>query len=100
MTKYITPEQKEEFYKFGNSTIVVAIKVCIRTGARFGSEFAKLEKRHVVDHGDRMEWVFKAGEIKNNRKRVIRITDPEVIQIVRNHMRTDGPLFRNTSGTP
>jgi integrase len=97
---YITPEQEKEMYKHGNPTLVAAIKVCIRTGARFGSEFAKLEKRHVVDHGDKMEWVFKAGEIKNKRKRVIRINDSEIIQIIRDHMRSDGPLFRNATGTP
>ncbi|WP_145374909.1 tyrosine-type recombinase/integrase [Symmachiella dynata] len=99
---YITPEQEQAMYEHANPQLETAIRVCIRTGARFGSEFAKLTKEHIVDHGDRMEWVFKPSEIKNRRKRVIRITDPGVMEITRvcAEQFSQGPIFRNSVGTP
>ena len=75
---YITPKQEEAMLKYANRALRIAIKVCIRTGARYFSEFCKLTGRHVKDHGDRMEWVFQPQESKTKRLRTIRITDPEV----------------------
>jgi integrase len=77
-----------------------AIKVCIRTGARPGCEFAALTAQHIKDHGERMEWLFQAGEAKTKRLRVIRITDPEILAIVREQVakHPKGPIFRNTRG--
>lgn len=80
---YITPEQEKACYEHCRYPLATAIRVCIRTGARFGCEFAKLTTDHIHDHGARMEWVFKADESKTRRKRVVRITDKEIIEIVR-----------------
>ncbi|MCH7728442.1 MAG: hypothetical protein IH991_18480 [Planctomycetes bacterium] len=99
---YITPEQEGECYKYANPSLTIALKVCIRTGARPGLEFAKLEARHIVDHGDKMEWVFKKDEEKTRGKtRIIRITDPKILEIVREQMKRNpkGPIFRNAAGT-
>jgi integrase len=100
---YISPEQEEACYEYANPTLKTAIRVCIRTGARFGCEFAALTSNHVHDHGDRMEWVFKAGEIKNRRKRTIYITEPEIMEIVRKRIEAvprGTPIFRNSTDTP
>jgi integrase len=96
---YLTPAQEESLLKASSPAFALALKFCIRTGARFGCEFAALCGRHVKDHGDRMEWIFKADESKTKRQRIIRITDPEIIRVVRARM-NDGPIFRNESGTP
>jgi integrase len=99
---YITPEQEEACYKYASKPLATAIKVCIRTGARYGCEFAKLTKRHVefTEHG--MIWRFAAEESKTGRERIIRITAHEIIDIVqcqiKEHAR--GPIFRNMKGTP
>ena len=66
-----------------NPALGTAIKVCIRTGARPGCEFAKLTAKHVRDNGNRMEWVFRPEESKTHILRIIRITDPELLAIVR-----------------
>ncbi len=53
-----------------------------------------------------MEWVFKVDENKTGKQtrkpRVIRITDREIITIVRQQMAKypTGQLFRNTRGNP
>ncbi len=99
---YITPEQEKALLKHARPALRLAIKVCIRTGARFGTEFCTLTRKHVVDHGEKMEWKFKAHEVKTRRDRTIRITDPEIMQVVRDltgRYRT-GPLFRNSHGRP
>lgn len=99
---YLTPEQEEACYENCKPEAGLAIRVCIRTGARFGCEFAAVTAKHVVDHGDRMEWVFKSDESKTGRLRIIRITDPDIIAAVRRQMERypQGPLFRNSKGTP
>jgi integrase len=99
---YITPEQEAALCSAGNAAIAMAIKVCIRTGARPGCEFAKLTAAHVIDNGVRMEWVFRPDESKTGLLRTIRIIDPEIIGIVRQQMRMHptGPVFRNRAGTP
>lgn len=95
-TTYITPEQEVELLGAANAGLTMAIKVLIRTGARPGCEFAKLTAKHVKDHGERMEWIFQPIESKTKVLRVIRITDPEILGIVREQMARHprGPLFR------
>jgi hypothetical protein len=100
---YLTSEQVAALCKEANSALAIAIKVCIRTGARPGCEFGALTASHIKDHGDRMEWTFKADEGKQTqakRVRLIRITDPEIIRIAREHIKRypKGYLFRNTEG--
>ncbi|MBX3427598.1 MAG: hypothetical protein KF688_18100 [Pirellulales bacterium] len=99
---YITPEQEKALIAEANAALGEAIKVCIRTGARPGCEFAKLTAAHVRDQGKRMEWVFKSDESKTRNLRTIRITDPEIIKIVRKQAQRhrSGPIFRNAEGRP
>ncbi len=80
----------------------MAIKVCIRTGARPGCEFAKLTAAHIEDRDNRMSWTFKAEESKTKVLRIIRITDPEILEIVRQQIKRHrtGPIFRCAAGTP
>jgi integrase len=99
---YITPEQEKALCDAANSALALAIKVCIRTGARPGCEFAKLTAAHVRDHGERMEWIFKDEESKTRKLRTIRITDPEIIEVARKQAKQNrkGPIFRNTEDNP
>jgi integrase len=96
---YITPEQEtallESFPEFA-----LALKVLIRTGARPGCEFCALTAAHVKDHGERMEWIFQPGESKTGKLRTIRITDPEIMGLVRPLLKRKGPIFWNTQGEP
>jgi integrase len=99
---YITPEQEQAMYENCSSAFRIAIRVCIRTGARPGCEFGKLTAKHITDHGDRMEWTFPEEESKTKRERVIYVMDPEILQIVRQHIKKHprGPIFRNQRGEP
>ena len=97
---YITPEQETLFLEHANPALGIAIRVCIRTGARFGKEFIRLTKQHITDHGDRMEWKYKAGEAKIKKLRIIRITDPEIIEITRKQIIHNDPIFRSANGEP
>ena len=99
---YITAEQEEALLKNANRALRIAIKVCIRTGARYYSEFCKLTRRHVKDYGDRMEWVFQPNESKTGKLRTIRIMDPEILAIIREEMKrhSGGPIFRGLNGKP
>jgi hypothetical protein len=103
---YITPKQEAALVKHGRRALRIAIRVCIRTGARFGCEFCKLSHEHVKDHGDRMEWVFPPRQSKTGRQkrrpRIIRITDSEIIRITREEMKRHrtGPIFRQGDGAP
>lgn len=98
---YITPEQEAAMMHEASPAFTVAMKVCIRTGARPGREFASLQAKHVRDHGDRMEWVFKPKDSKTTTKqRTVRIIDPEIMLLVRERMANKGPLFRNQTGEP
>jgi len=99
---YITPEQEAELLGKANPTMTIALRVCIRTGARPGTEFAAVARKHIKEEGGRMQWTFKPGQIKNRRERSIFITDPEIIEIVREQVRKypRGPIFRNTRGEP
>lgn len=100
---YLTPEQEAAMLAIANPAFAMALKICIRTGARFGCEFAELTSQHVRDHKDRMEWVFKSEESKTKRLRTIRVTDPEIVATVRQRMQEmppGTPIFRNRTGTP
>lgn len=99
---YITPEQESALIAAANPALAIAIKVCIRTGARPGCEFARLTAQHVTDHGDKMEWTFQPNESKTKIRRIIRITDPEIIAIVRGQIEKHpkGPIFRQLKGQP
>ncbi len=99
---YIRPKQEEAILGTANWHFRQAVRVCIRTGARPGCEFAIVARRHITDHGNRMEWKFSAKESKTGKRRIIRITEPEIIEIVRTQMKKHrtGPIFRNTKGRP
>lgn len=99
---YITPDQEEALLADANPALKMALCVCIRTGARFGCEFIELTRSHVIDHGDRMEWRFKASESKTGKLRIIRITDTDIIRITRVQMEKhrSGPVFRAHAGDP
>lgn len=100
---YITPEQEAALCKAAGRETSVAIKVLIRTGARPGCEFAALTSRHVKDHGERMEWIFQPTESKTRRLRTLRITDPDIIAIVRERLAKTPkgePIFRAPHGEP
>ena len=99
---YITPEQEDACYQYANPALAQAIKVCIRTGARYGCEFSTLTKRHVQLTDKGMTWTFAPGESKTGKERIIRITDKEIIEIVKEQMSQyrRGPIFRNTKSTP
>lgn len=99
---YLTSEQEAACYEHANDQLAMAIKVCIRTGARYGCEFARLTAKHVSIDGDRMQWRFETHESKTRKVRLIRVTDPEIIGITRTQMRRypTGPIFRNTVGEP
>jgi hypothetical protein len=99
---YINPEQKKALTDHASPALATAIRVCIRTGARPGAEFCRLTRGHVNDLGDRMEWKFAWSESKTGKLRVIRITDPETIEITRKQMakHRTGPVVRSSSGQP
>ena len=96
---YLTPEQEQAMIRVSSPAFATALKVCIRTGARFGCEFAALQPRHVTDHRDRMEWKFNADESKTKRQRIIRITDGEVMAFVRAGLKNEY-VFLNQNGEP
>lgn len=106
-TTYLTPEQEQACYRFSKAAVATAIKVCIRTGARYGCEFAKLTAAHVTESEKGMEWRFSERESKTRKLRIIRIpanelAAKEVIEIVRQQIakHPTGPIFRNTQGKP
>jgi hypothetical protein len=101
---YLTPEQEDAIYKLAKPDLAIALKVCIRTGARPGCEFAKVTAKHVHLNGERMEWRFSKSESKTGKQtgrgRTIRITDLAVIQIVTDQIKKfpTGPIFRTSQG--
>ena len=96
---YLTPAQEKSLLNASSPAFALALKVCIRTVLASDANSLPSCGRHVKDHGDRMEWIFKADESKTKRQRIIRVTDAEIIATVRAHM-NDGPIFRNESGLP
>jgi integrase len=97
---YITPEQESALLADANDAIGMAIQVCIRTGSRPGCEFAKLTAAHVTDQGEKMVWTFQEDESKTKKLRIIRVTAPEILEIVRQQIAAhpSGAIFRNTRG--
>ena len=89
--------------KHANPALRMAIQVCIRTGLRYGVEFATLTKDQITDMGDRMEWRVTPKRTKTTQKyRIVRVKAPEIIAIARQQMEEfpTGPIFRNRNGKP
>lgn len=98
----LTPEQEAALAMRSRPEFATALRVCIRTGARPGVEFAALTSRHVAIRDGRMEWTFKPEESKTGIRRVLRIKDPEVIGLVERQLAEHriGTVFRNSRGLP
>lgn len=102
---YFTPEQEAAMYEEANEALAMAIRVCIRTGARPLSEFGRLEARHVEEHKEGQLWRFPASEHKTGHMthadRVI-YTPREIETIVRGQIEKHprGPLFRGAKHGP
>jgi len=100
---YFTPEQEEAMYAEASPCLSMAIRVCIRTGARPLSEFGRLEARHVEEHQRGQLWRFPAEEHKTGHlthaDRVIYVP-AEIVGIVRQRIERHprGPLFRGANG--
>lgn len=94
---YITPEQEEAIYSLASGALATAIRVCIRTGARPGCEFAKLTDRHITYTDRGMEWRFQPSESKTGKLRIIRVTDPNIIELCK---AGKGVIFRSSDGNP
>jgi hypothetical protein len=77
---YITPEQEKALLSTAYPALATAIKICIRTWARPGCEFAKMTAAHITERGDRMEWTFRSTESKTRNLRIIRIIEPEILR--------------------
>jgi hypothetical protein len=58
---YFTPEVEQAMYEHSQSAFRLALKVCIRTGARYGAEFANLQARHVHETEFGQVWRFPPG---------------------------------------
>lgn len=99
---YITPEQEAALCNAASPALAQAIKVLIRTGMRPGVEFCAATARHVKDHGDRIEIVFQPHESKTKRLRVIYVTAPEMIAVIRKQaqLNPSGPIFTGPRGAP
>jgi hypothetical protein len=102
---YLSPEQEGALLKAARPAFKVALKVLIRTGMRPG-EFAAVTSGHIFDQGDRMELRFTPEETKSfkltGRVRAVKITDPEIMGIVRTQAKMNGPgaIFRTQTGQP
>jgi integrase len=100
---YFTPEQEAALLRHANPSLAMAIRVCIRTGLRYGAELVPLTASQIVDMGDRMEWRVAPKKTKKSEKyRLVRVTDPEIMKIARQQMEKypSGPIFRNSMGNP
>jgi integrase len=99
---YFTPEIEEAIYKYGKPAMAMAVRVCIRTGARPNVEFGSLEARHVHETDYGQVWKFPALEAKGRKKaRTIYVPD-DIAQIVRELIKKypTGKLFRDPKGNP
>lgn len=100
-TTYFTEDQEEALYKNCRKPLAELIKVCIRTGARYGSEVARLTAKHVEETPTSMIWHFRPNESKNHTDRKIIVPDDiaeRVRQLVKLH--PSGALFRNNKNKP
>lgn len=98
---FFTPEVEAALLDNAYHALRTAISVCIRTGARYGSELIKLTAAHVEETRKGMLWRFSADESKSHKLRTIYVA-PEVAEMVRPLMKRypHGPLFRNQRGEP
>jgi integrase len=97
-----TPEVEQELYRHANAALGLAIRVCIRTGALYGSEFCQLTAKHVHETDKGQVWQFSECESKNHKPRTIYVA-PEIADIVRLQIArypSGQPLFRNSRGKP
>jgi len=81
----LSPEQEVALLAVCNASTCRAFKVLIRTGMR-PTEFCLWSadgSRRVVDHGNRIEIRFAAGEIKTGKARIVRVTDSDIMEIIR-----------------
>lgn len=98
---YFTPETEGMLYRHSKPALAKAIQVCIRTGARYGSELCRLTAKHVEETPHGMRWKFSADEAKTHKPRIIYVA-PEVAEIIRPlvKMYPTRRLFRNSRGNP
>lgn len=98
---YFTPEIEQAMYENSRFAFRLALRVCIRTGARYGSEFARLESRHVHETNFGQVWRFSPQESKTKKEREILVAS-EVATIVRQLQKQHGRghVFRNSQGNP
>ena len=101
----ITPEQEQVLYKFASKPLALAIRVCIRTGMRYGKEFTNLTAEHIhtetIDGVERMAFVMPKQFNKNKKgKRVIYVA-AELVDLIKEQKRKNprGALFRNNHNT-
>ena len=96
-----TATQERAMYAAARPALATAIRVSIRTGARYGSEFVRLTAAHVEETDRGMIWRFSPDEAKTGKLRTIYVA-PEIAEIVRPLVRRypQGPLFRNSRGKP
>jgi integrase len=98
---YFTPDQEVALLAAARKPLAIALKVCIRTGMRQGSEFAKIEAKHIEDTPHRM-WVVlkdhKCARTKGGVREILIPTDlaPLFREAAKQH--PTGPIFRNGFG--
>jgi integrase len=98
---YFTDEQEAALLKHASKQFALALRVCIRTGARPGSEFAKLTAGHVIETPRGQIWKFSPEESKNGKERRILVAG-DIAEIVRQRIKLHptGPLFLTPRGRP
>ncbi len=98
---FITDEQEKALLSLARQEVALAIKVCIRTGARYGCEFCALEARHIVETDRGQMWVFPVTEAKTRKKERTILVPDEIAAIVRQQMKHHGGwVFRRADGKP
>jgi len=99
---YFTPEQEAALLKYAKPDLRDAIKVCIRTGSRYGCEFAALERHHVKEERGVMLWVFPKEETKTRKRERRIIVAPEIAELVRQKLKSHNRkyVFHNSKGEP
>ncbi len=60
---YLTDEQEAALLKHASPAFKIALQVCIRTGMRYGVEFAPITKEQVCDLGERMELLLARSSL-------------------------------------
>ncbi|MEX1039741.1 MAG: hypothetical protein WDZ51_03865 [Pirellulaceae bacterium] len=95
----LNDEQEQALLNQARGPLTDAITVLLKTGMR-PLEFTRLTAAHVHDLGDRMELRFKAEEVKTRKARIVRIADPEIIELIRGKPDHKRELFRNGVGDP